>query len=67
MNIIERWFNRHDVSSTKRKMKEWETDNVYEMFKEVFGRELTRDEKDEVMFYLLNEDKIQKNEEYEYI
>jgi len=48
-------------------MKEWETDNVYEMFKEVFGRELTRDEKDEVMFYLLNEDKIQKNEEYEYI
>ncbi len=67
MNIIERWFNRHDVSSTKRKMKEWETDDVYEMFKEVFGRELTRDEKDEVLFYLLNQDTIDKVDKYEYI
>ena len=61
MNIIQRWFSRHDVASTKRKMKEWKTDDVYEMFSAVFGRELTPDEKDEVMFYLMNEDKIQKN------
>jgi len=67
MNIIERWFDRHDVSSTKRKMKEWKTDDVYEMFQKVFGRELTRKEKDDVLFYLLNEDMIDKNEKYGYI
>jgi alanyl-tRNA synthetase len=43
-NRIERWFDRHTIESTHRKMREWETDNYYEFFNLVFMIPLTRQE-----------------------
>jgi hypothetical protein len=43
-NRIERWFDRHTIESTQRKMKEWETEDYHEFFNLVFMMPLTRQE-----------------------
>lgn len=67
MNRLKRWFNRHDVASTKRKMKEWETDDAVVFFSKVFDDQLTSEEIIVVYFYFPKENKIDNIEKHSYI
>lgn len=67
MNRLKRWFSRHDVASTKRKMKEWETDDAAVFFSKVFDAPLTKDELIIVYFYFPKENKIDNRINYDYI
>jgi len=67
MNRLRRWFNRHDVVSTKRKMKEWGTDDAAVFFSKVFDDKLTSEELVIVYFYFPKENKIDNIKKYSYI
>jgi hypothetical protein len=52
INRMERWFQRHDVEATKRKMAEW---NIYDyemFFLKIFETPLNQEEKNILYFYL---------------
>jgi len=44
MNRIERWFKRHDLSDTQRKMKEWNTNSYRVFFAHIFNSQITEEE-----------------------
>jgi hypothetical protein len=52
INRMKRWFDRHDVEATKRKMNEWGIDNYDTFFLKIFETPLNQEEKNVLYVYL---------------
>lgn len=52
INRMLRWFDRHDIEATKRKMIEWKIDEYELFFLKVFETPLNEQEKNVLYFYL---------------
>jgi hypothetical protein len=67
INRMERWFQRHDVEATKRKMLEWNTDDYEIFFLKIFHTSLNQEERNILYFYLENDNMdIVDNDDYIY-